>query len=548
MATQVKQYLDFAGLSSYDGLIKEWANSASQLGYKTVNIASDGNNLYFYKKANAVLGTDTPDKTIPLGGGDLADMLDALADIVGATWNSSTEEYDITLDSTFDENTTTVVAALNELKGQINLLNEDDTTAGSVAKAIKDAVEALDGTANIASESNGVVTIKAGITEVDGVISNTGNGLPVAYGPATNIYDVDPTQTQNNLIARIDKTTQRPVYSFFNVNTTVKVTNSSSQYFGKYFNFSPIDTSQQTGNLTESAPPDITLAKVATTGAAVDVSTTDITDGAVTPTTLYAAGTTQGVLTAIARDLNNLTSDAEVTIYSPSSSDYAAVYEFYQGDDGTHAVEKKIGTINIPKDMVVSAGSVVDIVFVEGTGGDPDTLHEGSAAGPDVTEAIKGAGVTPTAADAGKYIKLTIANATLSTLYIPASSLVDEYTGGTTTEITVSVNQSTNVITATVGEVAGTKITYTANETVSAALARLDGDDTTTGSVAKAVKDAIDALDTSSDVSIANYNSSTTAITFQGSLAETNGVIDAGSADAIVISPVDSADISSLFS
>ena len=46
------------------------------------------------------------------------------------------------------------------------------------------------------------------------------------------------------------------------------------------------------------------------------------------------------------------------------------------------------------------SGSVVNIVFKSSD----NTLHEGSESGPDVTEAIKGAGVTPTAADAGKYL------------------------------------------------------------------------------------------------------------------------------------------------
>ena len=196
----------------------------------------------------------------------------------------------------------------------------------------------------------------------------------------------------------------------------------------------------------------------------------------------------------------------------------------------------------------------------------------------------------------------------LSTLYIPASSLVDEYTGGTNSEITVAVDQSTNVITATVNDIAGTKITYVAasaavydaveagdifdentdyytrsgeepytytldstvtaenfdtkvaaglytltspavsRESVTAALARLDGSDLIDGSVAKKVKDAINALDTSSDVSIASYDSSTEAITLQGSVAETNGLIEAGSANTVVISPISTSDISGLFS
>ena len=36
MASVDKVFLDLAGLQSYDSLLKEWANSANQKGYKTI--------------------------------------------------------------------------------------------------------------------------------------------------------------------------------------------------------------------------------------------------------------------------------------------------------------------------------------------------------------------------------------------------------------------------------------------------------------------------------------------------------------------------------
>jgi hypothetical protein len=94
--------------------------------------------------------------------------------------------------------------------------------------------------------------------------------------------------------------------------------------------------------------------------------------------------------------------------------------------------------------MVVEEGSVVDIVFDDSN----DSLHEGSISGPDVTAAIKGAGTPATSADAGKYIKLVIANSTSTALYIKATDLVDVYTGGTSADGTISISAS-NVITFT---------------------------------------------------------------------------------------------------
>ena len=371
MATIDKNFLNLAGLTLYDEKIKEWSNSASQKGYKTVHIAADGSNLYFYKKADAVLGTDTPDETIPL------------------------------------------------------------TSSGADKK----------------------------------------------------VWLTDNTSTEG--------------------------------------------------------------------------------------------------------------------------TNYAKIYKIWQGANAPDAVTDPatlIGTINIPKDMVVSSGIVVDVVFVEGTGGDPDTLHEGSAAGTDVTEEILGTGVTPTAADAGKYIKLTIANADATHLWIKATDLVDIYTGGTTAEVTVNVDSSTNTISATINDIAGTKITYIADaytqvsgtdtydssktyyilsdgayvidntvdasnfdakvaeglylktterESVTAALTRLDGADTVGGSVAKKIKDAIGALDTTNDVAITTYVAGTSGaadtITLTGSIKEEDGVIAAGTADTVVLSNITTTQINALF-
>ena len=136
------------------------------------------------------------------------------------------------------------------------------------------------------------------------------------------------------------------------------------------------------------------------------------------------ATTVEGALAELAAD----TSD---TIYmtdntSTSGTNYAKIYKIYQGSDSSDMDNNiLVGTINIPKDMVVSQGIVTEVFYNDSD----DTLHEGSISGIDVTEEIKGTGVDGTAADAGKYIKLTIANATASHLWIKATDLVDTYTG-----------------------------------------------------------------------------------------------------------------------
>lgn len=296
------------------------------------------------------------------------------------------------------------------------------------------------------------------------------------------------------------------------------------------------------GIIAQGTGSDITLAKAATTGAAEDISYSNTIGGT-------AVTNVDDALDALATA--SAGGVASKTVYlndeSAGQSDYAKVYKLYQGSDSSDMTNNTlVGTINVPKDKVVQSGSVVDIVFKASD----DTLHEGTESGTDVTELIKGS-TTPTAADAGKYIKLVLQNVT-DPLYIAASDLVDVYTGGSTAEVIVSVSGGT--ITATIDEIAASKITHN-NSTVEAALATLEGNSSTAGSVAKAEADAkayadglIAALDTSSDVAIASHNASTGVVTIKGSIAETDGVIAAGSADNITFTPVSTAEIQALFS
>lgn len=85
--------------------------------------------------------------------------------------------------------------------------------------------------------------------------------------------------------------------------------------------------------------------------------------------------------------------DYSLTINNPASSDYAQVYEFKQ-------LGKTIGTINIPKDMVVQSGTV-------------ETKAEAGAWG-----------------EAGTYLHLVLANAAKSSIYINVGDLIEYVTAG----------------------------------------------------------------------------------------------------------------------
>ena len=105
--------------------------------------------------------------------------------------------------------------------------------------------------------------------------------------------------------------------------------------------------------------------------------------------------------------------DYSVTVTESTPEGYAKSYAFTQ-------CGKSIATINIPKDMVVSSGSVV---------------------------------TDPKGQPAGTYIKLVLANADNSELFINVGDLIEYVTGGTAADgmITVSVDAD-HVATATIND------------------------------------------------------------------------------------------------
>lgn len=113
--------------------------------------------------------------------------------------------------------------------------------------------------------------------------------------------------------------------------------------------------------------------------------------------------------------------NSKVTLEEGTSADYAKVYTVKQG--GT-----TVGTINIPKDMVVSSGRVV---------------------------------VNPEGQTAGTYIELTLANKESDKLYINVGTLVDIYTAAASaTQVQLAIDSSTREISATIvaGSITATEL------------------------------------------------------------------------------------------
>ena len=109
--------------------------------------------------------------------------------------------------------------------------------------------------------------------------------------------------------------------------------------------------------------------------------------------------------------LNAEKTNSKVTLEEGTSTDYAKVYTVKQGTT-------TVGTINIPKDMVVKSGKVV---------------------------------VNPEGQTEGTYIELTLANATSDKIYVNVGTLVDIYTAkADATQVQLAIDSSTREISATI--------------------------------------------------------------------------------------------------
>lgn len=144
---------------------------------------------------------------------------------------------------------------------------------------------------------------------------------------------------------------------------------------------------------------------------------------------LETAGGEPNVITAIkvngtAQKITDKAVDISVPGYTvvkdENSGDYAAVYHF-QKDGVNEGV-----AINIPKDMVVQSGSVV-------------TNPEGQTA--------------------GTYLKLVLANAENSEIYIPVDSLIEYVTSGSSADdmVVITVDATTHKVTAAITDGSITK-------------------------------------------------------------------------------------------
>lgn len=183
---------------------------------------------------------------------------------------------------------------------------------------------------------------------------------------------------------------------------------------------------------------------------------------------------------------------------STPNTGYAASYQLTANGTAT-------GTdIDIPKDMVVSAGEVKTVSVA-------DTPYTGAAVG-------------------DKYIELTLANANGDKLYIPANSLVEYVTSGSQSGdmVTISVNGNHQVTAAiTDGTITAAKLTSELQSTISGAVQSV-AEGSTNGTIAVDGTDVVvHGLGSAAYASTSDFDATGSATAVYNSIvALTNAEID----------------------
>lgn len=179
------------------------------------------------------------------------------------------------------------------------------------------------------------------------------------------------------------------------------------------------------------------LANVATSGAASDVNITDSGGN-------FASETVEGALAELYTAIGTGGTNSAVTITKTTggaNDNYAYRYVFSQGGSTINN-----GTIDIAKDMVATNGELI-----HPTAQNPITINNQSIT-------------------SGTYIAMTIANG--DTFYINVADLIEYNSVSNTDEITLT--DTNHTITATVGEIAASKIRYSSTQTVAQAINALE--------------------------------------------------------------------------
>lgn len=191
---------------------------------------------------------------------------------------TSGDSSDVAYDNTSSSLTATdVQGAVDELKDALDNID--------VSGDIQDAIDALDGSATIATKSGNAVTIKAGVSEIDGVISNSSNADIVLADVAVSGSSADVSYVNGSILtvggalddlyAQIGQggSVQAQIDAAIDALDTASDVGVASVANGVVTISGSVK--EEDGIIAKGTASDVTLAKIATTGAAEDVALSD---------------------------------------------------------------------------------------------------------------------------------------------------------------------------------------------------------------------------------------------------------------------------------
>lgn len=334
---------------------------------------------------------------------------------------------------------TTIVGYIQEVAGDLSTL--DTTAKSNLVSAINELKGAIDGKSSVFEVTiTGTDSYSADKTfsEITTAISNDMLVYAVKGGSYFVISSSDASAYNFSTVEGSTVTT----YSISSANAVTKTTTAlATETYADTAESDAITTAEgyadtlvgDLSTLTTTDKTDVVSAineVKSDADDAKDASNVLITDTAGN----YSSGNVEGALAEVATMISDAVGGAEVTVDdSVTTSGYLKSYRFYQGDDGTHSAANLIATIDIPKDFLVKSGSVV---------------------------------VNPTGQPAGTYLALVLntkdSSGTDETIYINVSDLIEYVTGGDTAEVSVSVDSTTHVVTATIVKIPASKVIYRA--------------------------------------------------------------------------------------
>ena len=323
---------------------------------------------------------------------------------------------------------TALAGRVTTAEGEITTLKGDEKTAGSVAKAIKDAIDALD-LADTYEAKGEAAKVQTALNEYmntnGGIVNDIINGrTPVAKatgdGDGNEIKTTYATKSALEGVAELAGANSEAITAIKNgkeindfagveseLESLSQATESNAQSIDG-INDTLGDFSDAGENATVRSYIDTQVAdaKKAGTDAQADVDALEGNVGSVDG----LSTTNKTVVGAINEVLAAVGTGGTAAVVTIEKSTDGLTYTIKQGS-------ATVGTIDIPKDMVVTAGEVV-------------TNPEGQAE--------------------GTYIKLTLANVT-DPLYINVGTLVDIYKPKAgATQVQIAIDSATREISATI--------------------------------------------------------------------------------------------------